>query len=115
MKRVLFLFAAVLLLGGMATSANGQAVPLDISGGFNFDIWCGALEFQALMDHAAANWGIDLIQMQGNYDEGNGPQYLLGNASWLVGDSTESGFGETYSISTNWWHPSYVTGTQGTP
>ncbi|MBN2584767.1 MAG: hypothetical protein JXL80_17015, partial [Planctomycetes bacterium] len=81
MRKLVLILGAMLLASGAAV---GQEVQLDISDGFNWDIWCGVREYQALMMHDVVDMGIDLVEMQGNYAEHNGPQYLLGNASWLI-------------------------------
>jgi len=74
----------------LAVPAAGQQVQLDISDGFNWDIWCGVKEYQALMYHAKDYWSIDLIEMQSGVNVAaadvnhNGPSYLLNNGWWLI-------------------------------
>ena len=114
MQRLWIVCIAVLLVGGMATSAMGQAVQLDITGGFNFDVWCGALEFQAVMEHARDYWGIDLIEMQGGLAQGVHYDFW-GGGNLMVSNTTEEGFAEPYSIEGAWYHPSWKTGDAGAP
>ncbi|HOI56090.1 MAG TPA: hypothetical protein PLP01_12630, partial [Phycisphaerae bacterium] len=133
MKRVLTLTCAMLLTAGMAMPTLGQQVQLDISSGFNWDIFCGVKEYQALMMHALNYWGIDLCEMQSGVNMSaadinhNGPNYLLGNSYWQICNvdaalaqamgCVQDGAGVYvgYAGPTSWFRPNYKTGTQGTP
>ncbi|MBN2583997.1 MAG: hypothetical protein JXL80_13110 [Planctomycetes bacterium] len=119
-------FVAVLLLV-CCGPVSAQEVQLDLSDGFNWDIWCGAREFQALMMHDLVDMGIDLMEMQGSYDTHNGPTYLLGNGAWLICEidaelaeemgcvQDSGGVYMGYAGPASWNRPSYKDGTQGTP
>ncbi|MFW6154462.1 MAG: hypothetical protein ACOC95_04515 [Planctomycetota bacterium] len=105
MKRLL----ATCIVLVMAASAPA-AVQLDISSGFNMDAWCGAKEYQVLQVQ-----GCDLLELQGGNAQGVG-WYVLQQQRIMVGNTTEGGFGETYSVDEiNWYHPDWVTGNEGTP
>jgi len=123
----------MLLTGSMAMPTLGQETQLDISSGFNWDIWCGVKEFQALMYHAMNYWGIDLCELQSGVNMAaadtthNGPSYLLGNSYWQI-CNVDAALAEAmnlpkdpqdrflgYAGPTSWWRPGYKTGTQGTP
>ena len=80
-------------------------VELDISSGFNFDVICGALEWQAVKNYAAAyDPNKDLKELQGKYAEGVGWSALGGSYMFICATS-EGGFGEPYSIWSDGSHP----------
>ncbi|MBN2583426.1 MAG: hypothetical protein JXL80_10185, partial [Planctomycetes bacterium] len=117
----------------LVAPAAGQEVQLDISSGFNWDIWCGVGEYQALMMHAIADMDIDLVEMQSGptiaYADvnHNGPSYLLGNGFWQICNvdaelaeamgcvQDAGGVYMGYAGPLTWNRPQYKTGTQGTP
>jgi len=89
MRRWSVLTCAILLIGGTAMRTSAQEVQLDISSGFNWDIFCGVKEYQALVQHELDYWGIDLFEMQGNDMMGvgtqhNGPNCLVSYNYMLV-------------------------------
>ncbi|MBN2583631.1 MAG: hypothetical protein JXL80_11225 [Planctomycetes bacterium] len=91
------------------SAAVAQSVPLDITDGFNMDIWCGPLEMQGAYTDGTQN----LKQLQGDLPAGVGWWSLHQN--WLlVCDSTSTGAAQPYSISGQWFHPQYLD-SQGTP
>ncbi|NLF29682.1 MAG: PEP-CTERM sorting domain-containing protein [Planctomycetes bacterium] len=96
------------ILLAMAASASA-AVQLDISSGFNMDAWCGAKEFQVLRTQ-----GCDLGELQGGNALGVG-WYVLGQQNMMVGNTTETGFGQAYSTEADWNHPVWASGNTGTP
>ncbi len=92
----------------LAVSASA-AVQLDISSGFNMDVWCGAKEYQVLQVQ-----GCDLLELQGGNAQGVG-WYALQQQRMMIGNTTEGGFGQPYSVEANWYHPDWYSGTEGTP
>ncbi|NLX59351.1 MAG: hypothetical protein GXY74_09725, partial [Phycisphaerae bacterium] len=129
--RKLFLCLAVALVA--AGTAAAQQVQLDISDGFNWDVFCGVKEYQALMYHALDYWGIDLVELQSGPDRNtadrthNGPVYFVSGGNWQISNIDaalaeamnlpQDGSGDYlgYAGPTNWWRPGYKTGTQGFP
>ncbi|NIA21361.1 MAG: hypothetical protein GWP05_05200 [Anaerolineaceae bacterium] len=83
----------------LAPGGNRAAVQLDLSGGFNMDLWLGPLEMAALDAYAAGNPpGLSLRELQGDERDGLGWNAL--STSWLIcGDAPA-------------WE---VSGTEGTP
>ncbi|MBN2584042.1 MAG: PKD domain-containing protein [Planctomycetes bacterium] len=108
-RRVGFMALSLVLAVCAGTAAVAQSVPLDISDGFNMDIWCGPLEMQDAYTNATQT----LKQLQGDLADGMG-WYAVSQYGLLVCDSTSGGFGEPYSISGQWFHPLYLDGL-GTP
>ncbi|MFW6155131.1 MAG: PEP-CTERM sorting domain-containing protein [Planctomycetota bacterium] len=105
MKKLL----ATCIVLAMAASASA-AVQLDISSGFNMDAWCGAKEYQVIQVE-----GCDLAELQGGNAQGVG-WYVLGQQHMMIGNTTEGGFGEAYSVDgVNWYHPAWYSGNEGTP
>ncbi|MBN2583738.1 MAG: right-handed parallel beta-helix repeat-containing protein, partial [Planctomycetes bacterium] len=86
-------------------------VCLDLSDGFNLDAWCGPLEMQAVYTDGS----YDLRELQGTREADGVGWGVVSGGYLLVGGSTEEGYGETYSIEGQWFHPRYVSGTEGTP
>ncbi|NLX58827.1 MAG: hypothetical protein GXY74_07040, partial [Phycisphaerae bacterium] len=130
MRKLILLLTVALMASGTAVA---QEVQLDISSGFNWDIWCGVKEYQALMQHSQLYWGIDLCEMQSGVNmtaadiNHNGPSYLLGNSYWQI-CNVDAALAEAmgmpqdaqgrymgYASTTIWNRPQYKTGTQGTP
>jgi len=105
--------AAVLMVGVLAGACFAQpmTVPLDISGGFNVDAWCGPLEMQAVYDYASGHDpDQDLGELQGGLGDGVGFG-VFSAGRLMVGASIQY----TYSTSFNWFHPQWIADGQGTP
>ena len=110
MKKVL----GVLLVLCVAAPAVGE-VQLDLSSGFNMDVICGALEFQAVMNYMVAyDPDKDLMELQGSLAQGVG-WYATAQGTLMVCATSAGGFGQPYSTSANWWHPGYKTDAQALP
>ena len=111
MKRIRVATMVVLLVVALTATAAGQGTQLDISGGFNLDVWCGPTEFQALLAHP----GYHLTDMQGGLAEGVG-MWIVGRDQFLISNTTAApGFDQPYSIASTAGHPVWKQGTQGTP
>ncbi len=103
------LFLLVMMMGA-ATAVAEDLVQLNLSSGFNVDAWCGPKEQQQCYIDGTH----DLIELFGNLEDGNG-NYILDGSYFILAGSSAGGFGETYSIPSNGFHPLYVTGTEGSP
>ena len=103
--------------GGTCWSAVvGGEVQLDLSSSFNVDAWCGPLEMQAIYEYAFDyEPNLDLAELQGNLPDDNVGWGVTHGGYLLVGASTETGYGEPYSTTQEWFHPLYVSDAEGSP
>ena len=107
MSRAILVAAAMVAALGSVGAA--QSLPLDVSDGFNMDVWCGPLEQQDVYTDGSHN----LFQLQGDLPDGVG-WCAVQSQRLLVSNSTSAGFGQPYSTSAQWFHPLYLSGTEGT-
>jgi len=130
----------LVLWGGAITVSADTGVPLDISSGFNQDAWCGAKEYQVLLQYNAdQGTSYTLVDSQaGTLNNGNWvqmnyglPQFLLSQQTFMIGaidNATAQTIGQPewiyggasgqycgYIMPSRWDGPAYISDSEGTP
>ena len=132
MRKLALVLAPVLVV---VATASAQQVQLDISSGFNMDVLCGALEFQAIMNYAELyDPDLNLRDLQGREADGvawstysfsqelqrivaidDATAEVLGAPQWLVIDGGTGEYFGYATVTSGWARPGHKDDSQALP